>query len=242
MGEDDGVAVADEVVDADPALGGVQLQVGDGVADGEPRHGGLRRATVTANYNYRLVAASWCYTRALLAMVGEGTERSVCSRADAEVGDGLRGEVAPRRGAWAPRSRPRGSCLGLLRSVRLTCRRRHQNSEPVIPRGRDELQQHLVCSEVGRAAFRPREWAQLVSRPLRKRVFRPSCAKRHGHALDSKLLHFFCASAVCKAARATSQQNTITFVLFLSSFDVTDNETVGIWLTSKVARANSAVS
>ena len=55
-------------------------------------------------------------------MVGEGTERSICSRADAEVGDGLRGEVAPRRGAWAPRSRPRGSCLGLLRSVRLTCR------------------------------------------------------------------------------------------------------------------------
>jgi hypothetical protein len=39
VGEDDGVAFADEVVDADAAMGGVQLQVGDGVADGEARHG-----------------------------------------------------------------------------------------------------------------------------------------------------------------------------------------------------------
>lgn len=36
--EDDGVAVADVVVDLDLAVGGVDHQVGDGVADGEPRH------------------------------------------------------------------------------------------------------------------------------------------------------------------------------------------------------------
>jgi hypothetical protein len=40
MGEEDDVAVADVVVDADLAMGGVQLQVGDGVADGEPWHDG----------------------------------------------------------------------------------------------------------------------------------------------------------------------------------------------------------
>jgi hypothetical protein len=43
--EDDSVAVANVVVDADLAVGGVQLQVGDGVADGEPRHGGVPTST-----------------------------------------------------------------------------------------------------------------------------------------------------------------------------------------------------
>lgn len=38
--EEDDVAIADVVVDADLAMGGVQLQVGDGVADGEGRHDG----------------------------------------------------------------------------------------------------------------------------------------------------------------------------------------------------------
>lgn len=38
MGEDDGVGVADEVVEADLAVGGVELQVGDDVAEGESRH------------------------------------------------------------------------------------------------------------------------------------------------------------------------------------------------------------
>ena len=49
MGEEDDVAVADVVVDADLAMGGVQLQVGDGVADGEPRHDGSELLSAAAN-------------------------------------------------------------------------------------------------------------------------------------------------------------------------------------------------
>lgn len=39
VGEDDGIAVADELVDSDLAVGGLQRQVGDGVSDRQPRHG-----------------------------------------------------------------------------------------------------------------------------------------------------------------------------------------------------------
>jgi hypothetical protein len=48
VGEDDGVAVSDVVVDADLAVGRVELQVGDGVADGEPRHGAADRGALRA--------------------------------------------------------------------------------------------------------------------------------------------------------------------------------------------------
>jgi hypothetical protein len=59
VGEDDGVAFADEVVDADAAMGGVQLQVGDGVADGEARHGRCDALASSASRQLQCRSSDW---------------------------------------------------------------------------------------------------------------------------------------------------------------------------------------
>lgn len=125
VGEDDDVAVADEVVDADLAMGGVELQVGDGVADGEPRHGGGRtRSMLRCDL---MLACYHCPHGVTSLQLHKASLPPIPSRAAAlaafvgEVDGGLGGEVAPRRSAWAPRrwlrvSRPRpaGCCVVCL--------------------------------------------------------------------------------------------------------------------------------